>query len=586
MGNLGIGKVALLVVAIVAAVVVAQAFIGAGGGEQAGTTADPGIDVSNTQCDGLAAARAAVDAELEERVEKADSDYADAMEAASDSYWEEVRNLDSAKTQCETDALLSDPCKALFEKSSRLAQEILDGIDDGFDEAKFDEREQAKKDYDDCVNNPPPEQTYEGMKAACEAAHNAGVAAAQATRDTSEAAAATARDAAKADAEAQHTSKVGILNAIAEECNKPAPVTGISIGSVGTGSTGTVVQSGSPACTGRFVGYDPALAGEIQRLQALYEQARLKDRQGGIGGAGTYAAQLTQLRAEMAAGPRKCTTDAFCGDPEPVCCGEQEVGQVACVGGECSAEKTECESPEFCAGKPAQCVAPLETESQAIEVSGSHLIGSLCISTIRVLDLQQATPESVRFEIVGNIPSWLSFSNVGGALPTSVSVNMDCAALEAMGPGTYTAEGSIVVYDAGGNRINLIPLNVTVTVTAPVVEETSSASVTSPTPFQNDISFAHVKPGEFSEVYVTSVGNTPGASVTAELVGGEVDGSRSQTVTADSSGVAKFTWKIYTYGDYTANINSGDNSASIETKVGDTPPSGNTIEVRGGIFGD
>ena len=398
MVNFSIGKVALLVAAVVAVGAGVMVLNNGGNGNSA---LGSGIDISGTQCEDLASARAAVDQELADRVEQTESDYSASMEAASDAYWEEVRNLDSTRTQCETDALLADPCKEAFERSSRLAQEILDGIDEGFDEGKFQEREEAKAEYDDCVNNPPAEQTYEGMKAACDAAHAAGVAAAQVTRDAAEAAAEAARDAAKAEAESQHSAKVGNLNAIAEKCNEPPPVTGVSIGSIGTGSTGTVVQSGSPACSGGFVGYDPELASQIQNLQSLYNQA-LNDIDGtGLGGADSLAAKLTELRAEMAAGPRKCTTDDFCGDPTPVCCSGSEVGKVVCLAGECSTEKTQCEEPEFCAGNPAQCVAPLDVESTAIEVSGSHEIGSLCISTIRVLDLQQASADSVRFEIVG-----------------------------------------------------------------------------------------------------------------------------------------------------------------------------------------
>ena len=448
------------------------AFVAAnlGGGNNGG---DAGIDVSGTPCEALASARAAVDEELESRTAEAEEAYTNGMEAASDAYWAERRSLEDTKTACETEALLADPCKDLFERGHALAQDILNNIDDGFDEAKAQERDDVLKQYDDCVENPPEDQTYEGMKAACEAAFTAGDAAAQQTRTEAEAAAAAQRDAAIEAAESQHAAKVATLDAIAAECNKPAPVTSVGTGGISTGSTGTVIQSGSPACTGRFTGYDPEIQSEISRLQSLYEQARFRERQGGIGGADTYAAKLTELRAEMAAGPRKCTTDAFCGDTEPVCCSGTEVGQVACVDGVCVSEKTECEDPEVCAGKPAQCVSPTEgAQSAAVNIERSITIGASCSNTIQTLDLQQASSDSLRFEITGNIPDWLSFSHVGGALPQSVDVNAACSTLQGRGPGTYTASGTITVFNANDELINTIPLNVNIEVRpGAVVEE-------------------------------------------------------------------------------------------------------------------
>jgi len=240
---------------------------GLGGGQLSG------IDVSGTECDGIAAARAAVDAELKGRKDAADTAFETAMQAASDAYWETRRGLEDTKTACETEALLADPCKDLFEKSSRLAQDILDSIDEGFDQAKFDEREQAKSDYDKCLENPPAEETYEGKKAACQAAFAAGDSAALQTRAMAEAAAKSARDAAIATANSEHTAKHGILNAIEEKCKEPPPSTGISAGGLTPGSAGTEVQSGSPACTGNFRPYDPEIQRIINSLKSQKRQA-------------------------------------------------------------------------------------------------------------------------------------------------------------------------------------------------------------------------------------------------------------------------------------------------------------------------
>jgi hypothetical protein len=65
-----------------------------------------------------------------------------------------------------------------------------------------------------------------------------------------------------------------------------------------------------------------------------------------------------------------------------------------------------------------------------------------------------------------------------------------------------------------------------------------------------ETSYKHVKPGEYSEVYST-VRTSPGAKVDATLSGPGVSGTAAQSVTADDKGVAKFTWKIVSYGKYT-----------------------------------
>jgi len=433
---------------------------------------DGGIDISNTSCDGIGEARAAVQAELEERQTNVENQYAEDREKASDDYWAERRRLEDAKNACITDALLADPCKDLFEESSRLAQEILDNIDSGFDEAKAQRREDVKKEYDDCLENPPHEKTYEGKREKCEADFTAGEAAAQTAREQAEAAAVTKRDQAITNAQNAHQTKMATLAEIERRCNVPPPTTNVNAGGVTTGGTGTIIQSGNPACTGRFSGYDPETQAEIFRLTQLYNQAMAGGKYEGLGGANSLSAKINELRTEMLAGPRKCTNDAFCGDPEPVCCSETEVGQVKCADGVCVAEKTPCEEDEICTGEPAECVAPSTgVQSAAVEIRRTISIGQVCSNNLQNLNLQPASEESDRFEITGNIPSWLGFSHVGGKLPQDVLVTAQCATLQGQGPGTYTASGHITIYNANNELINTIPLNVVITVVGTVVEE-------------------------------------------------------------------------------------------------------------------
>ena len=87
-----------------------------------------------------------------------------------------------------------------------------------------------------------------------------------------------------------------------------------------------------------------------------------------------------------------------------------------------------------------------------------------CSQNLQALNLQQATPESVRFEITGNIPGWVHVNPPGGALPASVDVTYDCNTVQGFGPGNYTANGLILVRNSAGELINTIPFNVSITV--------------------------------------------------------------------------------------------------------------------------
>lgn len=81
-----------------------------------------------------------------------------------------------------------------------------------------------------------------------------------------------------------------------------------------------------------------------------------------------------------------------------------------------------------------------------------------------------------------------------------------------------------------------------------IKEEDKSALA--PTETSTDTSFAHVKPGEYSEIYFF-VNTASGASVEVTLTGPGVDDQATKTATADGEGRAQITWKIVAYGSYT-----------------------------------
>ncbi|MBU1164453.1 hypothetical protein KKA15_02735 [Patescibacteria group bacterium] len=444
--KLGVGLAAVAIIAAGGAFLLNQG----GGGD--------GFDVTSVDCDGIAAARTAVDAELETKLSEAETAYSDAMEAASDAYWETRRSLENTFNECMYDALIADPCKDAFENSYKAGQTAINDPTD----ANVETYENAKQVWKDCQNNPPKEDTYEGKKAKCEADLANGDATAKQTRQTAEGAAASARTQAINDANSAHKSKHAALDAFEEECNRPAPKVSVGAGGITTGGTGTVVQSASPACTGSFSGYDPETQAEINRLRSLYNQAVAGGKYEGLGGANSLSAKMNELRTDMAAGPRKCQTDSDCGDTTKVCCSETEIGWVYCDSGECAAEKQECENEEICSGKPAQCVAPADgAESVGIFISDVIVIGAQGTNKLRQLNLQPASADSARYEITGNIPGWLDFSQVGGQLPDDSDVTIDRGSFTA--PGTYIAAGHITIYDADGNLINTIPLTVSIT---------------------------------------------------------------------------------------------------------------------------
>lgn len=75
------------------------------------------------------------------------------------------------------------------------------------------------------------------------------------------------------------------------------------------------------------------------------------------------------------------------------------------------------------------------------------------------------------------------------------------------------------------------------------------------------VSFAHVKPGEYSEVYAT-VKAAPGEKVVLTLNGPGVSDTAEKTATAGSDGTARITWKIVSYGTYDVAGTAGGSAIS------------------------
>jgi hypothetical protein len=123
--------------------------------------------------------------------------------------------------------------------------------------------------------------------------------------------------------------------------------------------------------------------------------------------------------------------------------------------------------PEICAGKPAACVAPGTGVKQQDGVYITRTIPEVgaCSQNLQSLNLEQSSPDSARYAIVGNIPNWLHIDTPGGPLPGKANVTYSCNTVQGFGPGTYTANGSITVYNAANELINTIPFNVSITVT-------------------------------------------------------------------------------------------------------------------------
>lgn len=465
MKNISIGKV-LAVVGGVAAVGIVAALTGVLNPQ----FSDGGIDVRNTKCEELASARHAITDELEGRKVAAQSAHEEERDGISDAYWAENRQLEAQYHECISKALTDDPCKESSDEISRLYEEIMADFaaDKGFNEAKFNEREAAKKEYNECVEEARKPESYTNKETACSARLAAGREENQADRTAKEAKAKVRYDEALARAQEAYEQKAAILDAIEKKCNEPGDTKNVSFGTLTTGGTGTSIQSNSSACTGAFAGNNPAIERQISNLESQLQKAKAGGQGGGLFGTEHIQEALDRLRQELRDSERTCTVDADCGNPEPVCCSGTQVGRAYCNNGVCASEKKDCVHPEICAGKPAACVAPSSGAQQQDGVYISRTIpeSGSCSQNLQVLNLQKATPEANRYAIVGNIPAWLHIDKPSGSLPGAVQVTYSCGTVQGFGPGVYTANGSATVYNSANELINTIPFTVSITVTA------------------------------------------------------------------------------------------------------------------------
>ena len=68
---------------------------------------------------------------------------------------------------------------------------------------------------------------------------------------------------------------------------------------------------------------------------------------------------------------------------------------------------------------------------------------------------------------------------------------------------------------------------------------------------QVEMTFAHVKPGEYSEVYL-KFRASPNKRVRATLSGPSVASPATQTLFTDEDGFVRFVWRVYSSGSYSA----------------------------------
>ncbi len=463
--NASIGKIVVGVVGVAIVGIVVASLSGAFNAQ----FADGGVDVRNTACEDLSSARRAIANELAERKQAAQETLTSEREVISDVYWTQNQKLEAERHACISRALTADPCKEPFEEVGRLYEEIMADFDagKGFNEAKFNEREAAKQKYNNCVEETHKPDFYKDKEAQCDAELAVGREANQSDREMKETQAQGRFEVAVAEAQSAFDQKSAILDAIEKKCNEPGGTTSVGIGSITTGGTGTEIQQNSSACTGVFGGNNPDLERQIRDLENQLQKAKAAGLSGGLFGTEHIQESLDELKQELKDSERTCKVDADCGNPEPVCCSGTQVGRAFCDAGVCASERTDCVDPEICAGKPAACIAPGTGVQQQDGVYISRTIPQVgaCSQNLQNLNLTQGTPDSVRYAIVGNIPSWLHIDKPGGALPTTVNVTYSCNTVQGFGPGTYTANGSITVYNPANELVNTIPFNVSITVT-------------------------------------------------------------------------------------------------------------------------
>lgn len=85
--------------------------------------------------------------------------------------------------------------------------------------------------------------------------------------------------------------------------------------------------------------------------------------------------------------------------------------------------------------------------------------------------------------------------------------------------------------------------------------------------FYTEMSYAHVAPGEYSEVYVRVPTRRPGLSVGVTLTGPAVEQPATKVVQTDENGEAYVVFRVYQYGTYTAEITIGSTSETNSVVV-------------------
>jgi hypothetical protein len=176
------------------------------------------------------------------------------------------------------------------------------------------------------------------------------------------------------------------------------------------------------------------------------------------------------------------------------------------------------------------------------------------------------------FVLVILVPS-CECTNIDGGPPTLQLEDEPTTSVESVM--TDIATVYPIVPDEGeeGGLVTLPPVSSTTTTSGTVSPTTSSTSTTSSTtsttstttaassttstttstvvvPVITKLSFAHVLPGVYSEVYL-DVEGAPGQAVTAELTGPGVISAAAMDGRTDSSGKLRLTWRINMYGAYT-----------------------------------
>jgi hypothetical protein len=71
-------------------------------------------------------------------------------------------------------------------------------------------------------------------------------------------------------------------------------------------------------------------------------------------------------------------------------------------------------------------------------------------------------------------------------------------------------------------------------------------------PYRHEMAFEHVKPGEYSEVYLTFY--VPDGTYQAILTGPAVAAPAKQTGSPNEDGFVYFVWRVYRYGHYEARV--------------------------------